>query len=74
MLWILTLAPTALADPPSHDPLGEIEGLSLNHACGLAADSKGDLYASSPGENKIKVLNPAHAELTSISNANEPCG
>jgi len=71
-LWIL--APAALADPPSHDPIGEIEGLSLNHPCGVAVDSKGDLYASSPGESKVKVFDPAHAELTSIANANEPCG
>ncbi len=74
VLWILTLAPTALADPPSHNraPALDLEG--LNHACGVATDSKGDLYASSAGTDEIKVFDPSHALLTSISNANDPCG
>jgi sugar lactone lactonase YvrE len=46
----------------------------LNHACGTAVDNKGDVYASSAGESKIKVFNEAHTELTSIANASEPCG
>ncbi len=74
MLWILALAPPALADPPSHDRASALDLEGLNHACGVAADSKGDLYASSPGEGKVKVFDPAHALLTSIENANEPCG
>ncbi len=71
---VLTLAPTALADPPSHNraPALDLEG--LNHACGVATDSKGDLYASSAGTDEIKVFDPSHALLTSISNANDPCG
>ncbi|HEY5708394.1 MAG TPA: hypothetical protein VIS51_03275 [Solirubrobacterales bacterium] len=74
ILSILTLPHSALADPPSHGRAPSLDVEGLNHACGVAVDSKGDLYASSAGEGKVKVYNPAHAELTSISNTNEPCG
>jgi hypothetical protein len=46
----------------------------LNHACGAALDSAGDVYVASTGEAKIKVFDPSHALLASIPNANEPCG
>src|SRR5215217_2308403 len=68
------LASTALAGLPSHPRASSVDITGLNHACGIAADSQGDLYASSAGESKVKVFSPAHTELTSISNANEPCG
>ena len=75
-LITLILAPAALADPPSHNraPALDLEG--LNHACGVAVDSKGDLYASSAGTDEIKVYGPAPTRtlLTTISNANGPCG
>jgi hypothetical protein len=73
-LTLLALAPTAQADPPSHGRAPILDVSGLNHACGLAVDSKGDLYASSAGAGEVKVYNPSHAELTSISNSNEPCG
>jgi Divergent InlB B-repeat domain len=71
--FLLAFSSTALAVPfhprtPSRDVTG------LNHACGTAVDSKGDLYASSAGESKIKVYNPSHVLLTEISDANTPCG
>ena len=74
LLGLLTFAPAALAGPPTHlrTPAQDISG--LNHACGTAVDSQGDVYASSTGESKIKVFDPAHTELTSIPDPNEPCG
>ncbi len=75
-LLLCALPPTALADPPSHTraPALDVEG--LDHACGAAADSKGDLYAASAGTDEIEVYGPApsHALLTTIANADEPCG
>lgn len=46
----------------------------LNHACGAAVDSNGDVYLSSAGESKVKVYDPTHKLLTSISDTHEPCG
>jgi hypothetical protein len=73
-LLILLLAPSAQAVPfhPRSESLDVTTG--LNHACGVAVDSKGDLYLSSPGTSKIKVYNPSHVLLTEISDANTPCG
>jgi hypothetical protein len=63
----------ALASPPTHPPLGPVvEG--LNHACGVAVDSQGDLYASSAGESEVNVYDPKHNLLTSIPESNTPCG
>jgi hypothetical protein len=76
----LLAAPGAHAGPPVHSPLlGEsIEG--LNHACGVAVDSQGDVYASSAGETppKIEVFSPTDhetpiAELTEGLEGTEPC-
>ncbi len=71
---ILALAPTALADPPAHARAKALDVTGLNHACGAAGDSKGDLYASSAGAGEVKVYDPSHTLLASIANANEPCG
>jgi hypothetical protein len=73
-LWLLALASSAFAGPPVHLPLPgqDIEG--LNHACGTAVDSEGDVYVSSAGESKVKVFDAAHNPIASLSNANEPCG
>ena len=71
----LALTPqAALADPPAHPRTAALDIEGLDHACGVAVDSKADLYASSAGTDEIKVFDPSHALLTSISNANEPCG
>jgi hypothetical protein len=70
LLW---LAPAAGA-VPTHPPLSVLDIAGLNHACGAAVDSQGDVYVSSAGESKIEVYSEAHAELTSISNIHEPCG
>jgi hypothetical protein len=59
---------------PFHPRTASRDVTGLNHACGVAVDSKGDLYASSAGESKIKVYDPSHALLTEISDANTPCG
>jgi hypothetical protein len=71
--FLLTATP-ALAGGPFHarDKARDISG--LNDACGAAVDSKGDLYAASPGQSKVKIFNEAKTEIGSISNANEPCG
>jgi hypothetical protein len=74
LLWLSVFAPTAHAGPPAHPPLPALNIEGLNHACGAAVDSKGDVYLASAGESKVKVFDPAHNELTSISNANKPCG
>jgi hypothetical protein len=72
-LAFLLLAPQAGAIP--FHPRKEARDVGgLNHACGAAVDSEGDLYASSAGESKIKVFDPSHVLLTEISDANTPCG
>jgi hypothetical protein len=72
-LSLLILAPGAQAGP-FHPRTSSLDLTGLNHACGTAVDSKGDLYASSAGESKVKVYNPSHTLLTEISDANTPCG
>ena len=80
VLLALTLAltltvPTALAAPPPHPRTPSLDVSGLDRACGAAVDSKGDLYAASPGEGKIKVFSPSDHEtpIVEIVNANEPC-
>jgi len=73
LLTLLIFAPSALAGPPSHLRSPALDVAGLDHACGVAVDSKGDLYLASAGESKVKVFDPSHTELTSIANANEPC-
>jgi hypothetical protein len=72
------LALLALAAPvqaaPFHARTASLDVTGLNHACGAAVDSKGDFYAASAGESKVKVYNPSHVLLTEIVNSNEPCG
>jgi hypothetical protein len=72
-LLLLALAATAQA-APTHPRKESLDVTGLNHACGVAVDSKGDLYASSAGDSKVKVYNPSHVLLTEISDANTPCG
>jgi len=74
LMLLLWLVPSALAGPPTHLRNAALDVGGFDHACGAAVDSKGDLYLASAGESKVRVFNPAHTELTSISNANEPCG
>jgi len=72
-IFLLAFAPGALAGPPTHPRKAALDIEGLNHACGTAVDSKGDVYASSAGESKVKVFDEAHKLLKEISNANEPC-
>ena len=74
-LGFFAFAPAALAGPPTHPrtPSLDISG-GLNHACGVAVDSRGDLYVASAGESKVNVYDPSHTLLTSIADSNEPCG
>ena len=69
----LLLPAAASADPPAHGRLAALDVTGLNHACGAATDSKGDLYASSAEDNEIKVFDAEHNELTSIEDTEEPC-
>jgi len=71
---LLAFAPQAFAGAPFHAREKALDVAGLNHACGVAVDSKGDLYASSAGESKIKVYDASHKLLTEISDANTPCG
>lgn len=75
LICLFAFASLATAGPPKHvqgpDP---IAGFALDHSCGVAADSAGDLYVSNAGQDKIEVFDPAGAHLTSIANVNEPCG
>ncbi len=73
-LLCLALAAPAQAAGPFHARAKALDIEGLNHACGVATDSKGDLYAASAGTSEVKVYDPSHALLTSISNTNEPCG
>jgi len=70
------LAPAASADPPTHPrtPALDVEG--LNKACGAAVDSEGNVYAASPGEDKIKIFGPADhvTPLASLEDTHQPCG
>ena len=73
LLLCLALAPSAQA-APTHSRNASLDVEGLNHACGVAVDTKGNLYASSAGESKVKIYDPSHALLTEISNVNTPCG
>ena len=74
-LACLLLAPAALAAPPVHLRAPSLDVSGLNHACGVATDSKGDLYAANSGEGEIQVYGPSDHKtpLTSIADANQPC-
>jgi hypothetical protein len=74
ILCSLLLAQSAFAGPSSHLRTPALDVGGLDHACGVAVDSKGDLYVSSAGESEIEVFSPAHALLTTIANNHEPCG
>ena len=74
-LCLLAFAPSAFA-APAHLPTPDLDVEGLNHACGAAVDSEGNVYASSAGEGKIKVYAPGDHDtpIAEIANANEPCG
>jgi len=72
---VLVLASPAFAGLPIHPALPTSEDIvGLNHACGVAVDSRGDIYASSAGQAEVKIFDSGHHELTSIPDSNEPCG
>jgi hypothetical protein len=81
LFFLPTFSSPALAGPPEHlrgeaEEALDIEG--LNHACGAATDSRGDVYVSSAGDSKIYIFDPEHHQLgerlAEITNSNEPCG
>jgi len=75
LLLVLSLASRALAAPPSHPPLADpLGGFALDHACGTAVDSEGDVYVSNAGNDAIEVFDSSGSHLTSIPDAKEPCG
>ena len=65
-----------MAATPFHSRLPALDAEGLNHACGVAVDSKADLYASSAGASKVLVFGPADQDtpIAEIADANEPCG
>jgi hypothetical protein len=72
-LCLVVLIWPAVAAPPNHLP-DPREVTGLNHACGAAVDSQGNVYVSSAGDSQIKVLDPELNPLATISNSNAPCG
>jgi len=77
LLWV-TLGLGMAQAAPSHTALPALDIEGLNHACGAAVDSEGDVYAASAGESKVYVFDPEHhqpgEQIAEISNAQEPCG
>jgi hypothetical protein len=75
LTWALTCpVPSVEASPPQHTRDSGLDITELNHACGAAVDSQGDIYVASAGEGDVKVFSPTHVELAAIANVNEPCG
>jgi hypothetical protein len=78
LVTLIFLAFSSSAAPalatPFHARAASLDVTGLNHACGVATDSKGDLYLSSAGDSKVKVYDPSHVLLNEISDANTPCG
>src|SRR5436305_3754231 len=73
-LFVFVLPSTAQAGPPSHLTLPDpIAGFTLNHACGVAVDSQGDIYVANAGDSRIEIFDPSGSHLESISNSEEPC-
>lgn len=73
LLLCLVLPRVAFAGLPSHNRKPALDIAGLDHACGTAVDSEGDVYASSAGESKVEVFSAAHDLLAEIPNAHEPC-
>jgi sugar lactone lactonase YvrE len=71
-LTLLLAVPAQAA--PTHVRHEALDVTGLNHACGAAVDSQGDLYLASAGESKVNVYDPSHNFLTSIEDNNTPCG
>jgi len=75
LLACLALASSSPAAPPAHLPIGDpVGGFPLNHACGTAVDSEGNVYVSNASESKVEVFDPSGAHLASVAVGNEPCG
>jgi hypothetical protein len=73
LLWLFAFASVAPAAPVHLFTEEAVIG-GLNHACGVAVDSEGNVYVSSAGDSEIKILDPEHNPLQTIANVNEPCG
>jgi DNA-binding beta-propeller fold protein YncE len=74
-LSIAVFVPSALAGPPVHPPLPDpLHGFALNHACGTAVDSEGNIYVSNAGNSKVEVFDSTGNHLASIADPHEPCG
>ncbi|MGE5282520.1 MAG: hypothetical protein ACM3N0_09425, partial [Chloroflexota bacterium] len=66
MLFLLLLLTPSAQAIPFHPRSEALDVGGLNHACGAATDSQGDLYLSSAGTSEIKVYDPEHNLLTQI--------
>jgi hypothetical protein len=75
-LLLLVFASSAFAGLPNHPRHEALDVAGLNHACGVAVDSEGDLYVASAGGGKIKVFAPGNhtTPIAEIPDAHEPCG
>jgi hypothetical protein len=76
LVFLLAFSSQALADGPFHVREKALDVSGLNHACGAAVDSKGDLYAASAGDSKVKVYGPTDHKtpIAEIEDLHEPCG
>jgi len=68
------VVPAVAAAAPTHPHLAAADIDGLNHACGVAVDSEGNLYVSSAGDGEIGVYDAGGDQIGTIANANEPCG
>lgn len=80
-LAMAAILPRAASAAPTHPfleaasldgadtPSGEFE-----NACGVAVDSKGDVYVANSANGAIDVFGPGGEYLTSIADPNAPCG
>jgi hypothetical protein len=68
------LAAACALSAPVHlyEPNLDIGG--LDHSCGVAMDSQGDMFVSSAEDSKVDIYDQEHKMQASINDANEPCG
>lgn len=74
VLLCFVFTPAALAGPPNHVRAPGLDIHGFDHACGVAADSEGDVFVASAGESAIRIFDSTHSEIKAIANLNEPCG
>jgi hypothetical protein len=71
------ISASACGAAPTHLFLREIQNpvpnRSFTFPCGVATDSRGDVYVASSGDGIVDVLGPSGDPIASISGLNHPC-